>query len=878
MRRVSQLCVALLLACPVLSEAGTRVAMLPSFSDFEQRTPVRKSLASFDARLQAELLAGWDSEVLSRAGLSAVVFEQKLRAAEKADAPVLRVLPSEVLVMSVLDQQRKELRVHVTPVAEGMQIGQAKVFKVQDAKHLAEGLPKEVAQYVATVAKLGPHKAVASAAGGEKLICALLEPVSAGGVEANLVKVSPLIRAVLESAVGGGAEGVQLVDRTQTAKLLDEKTLAAINGEWNANATSGLGRMVKADLILVPLIHFQNDKQINTDLFAVDVATGQVLACRSWSGGLLDAPPADAVKQLLQEGAQAARESRAHPVADDPKLRHAEATFVTGLGEEWDGLRQLPATEAELATRMGDAALALANDSAELMNKVVLAYYGTATPNVNYPLVYEYGGDHDGIEQIAELKKSGQLALLHAQARSVFELPMNELAKGAGEYELGRLVNLYIRLGDSQKAWALLTTGGKTVQDLSGNDALYEKAVLALMNLGRYQDCVDLLETRKKWSRFCTPIITDAYRALKNPKREFELMWVNRNSVRSDTRLARLLDLGREQGKAAQVAGFAATYANPWMVNRPAPRMALIRARVAAGQKDLAIADAQCSLLAAKKENDGASQKELAEVLKGLNAQPLASLPVASGFISLPKDCHIDLIHDQTIDGKYAQEVAAHVARFWGCAVHVRAVKLDATKLSSYRKISQAVEGAQLGRTLLRVDLPAGPTLGAVLLTQTKLVSVRKNFEGDIYCAPGGAWMLFSDHYIRKFKGDDPRPMPLITAIGVSKMQGVNAKLERTAEEEAMKARDLSFSFSPMPPDLFATNGDLHLIRMDLGVSPRTGAMLQKVGAQDLLSFVAQYHQEKKEEEMAKDNPDDAVMRDLSQQISTAQPVVVQPK
>src|SRR5678815_3524109 len=98
MRRVSQLCVALLLACPVLSEAGTRVAMLPSFSDFEFRSSMRKSLASFDARLQAELLAGWDSEVLSRAGLSAVVFEQKLRAAEKADAPVLRVLPSEVLV------------------------------------------------------------------------------------------------------------------------------------------------------------------------------------------------------------------------------------------------------------------------------------------------------------------------------------------------------------------------------------------------------------------------------------------------------------------------------------------------------------------------------------------------------------------------------------------------------------------------------------------------------------------------------------------------------------------------------------------------------------------------------------------------------------
>jgi len=93
-------------------------------------------------------------------------------------------------------------------------------------------------------------------------------------------------------------------------------------------------------------------------------------------------------------------------------------------------------------------------------------------------------------------------------------------------------------------------------------------------------------------------------------------------------------------------------------------------------------------------------------------------LPAAREFLTLPADCRIDLIHDQTVDPKYVGEVAAHVARFWGCAVHVRSVRLDVSKFSSYRKLSQSLDGNVFADTIARIVLPGGPALGTVLLTQ----------------------------------------------------------------------------------------------------------------------------------------------------------------
>ncbi len=295
---------------------------------------MRAALPAFDARLQAELLNGWDTEVLSRSGLSAVVFEQKLRAAGNASAPTLRVLPSDFLVLSVLDQLQKELRVFVNPVGTGMALGTPKVFPIKNPGDIANILPGEVARHVAGIAGLVRRSPTIQKKNqeGKSLVCSLLEPVSAGGAQKDLSTISPLIRAVLEVVAGSDDTGATLVERTEMAKLIDEKALAATNG-LNTNGATDLGRMAKADLLLIPFIHFENSGKVGTDLFAVDVATGRLLACRSWSGALLDAPPSGIVKELLQEGLRLAGEFIDRPAADDPALRHAEASFIISLKE-----------------------------------------------------------------------------------------------------------------------------------------------------------------------------------------------------------------------------------------------------------------------------------------------------------------------------------------------------------------------------------------------------------------------------------------------------------------------------------------------------------------------------------------------------------------
>jgi hypothetical protein len=299
--------------------------------------------------------------------------------------------------------------------------------------------------------------------------------------------------------------------------------------------------------------------------------------------------------------------------------------------------------------------------------------------------------------------------------------------------------------------------------------------------------------------------------------------------------------------------------------------MAIIRARIAAGQKDLAITDAQCALITASRANDPTTQKELGGILTDLGAKPLASLPAAREFLTLPADCRIDLIHDQTIDPKYAGEVAAHVARFWGCAVHVRSIRLAPSKFSSYQKLSQALDGNAFADAISRIDLPAGATLGTVLLTQTKLISTRKNHAGDIYSANSGALTILSDHYFRKFKSNDPRPLPLITAIAAADLNRVSRKIRDGSKAQGAWKN----VFCPPPPDLFSSNGTLHMVALDLGISPGTGALLQKIPVQDLLSPIPESPQT--DRTMAPDPTDEPLILDLSNQLSQARPIITIP-
>ncbi|MCX6854215.1 MAG: hypothetical protein NTV80_04840, partial [Verrucomicrobia bacterium] len=206
-----------------------RIAVLPTFSDFEgSNTPWRRALSGFDARLQAELISAWDTEVLSRSGLSAIVFEQKLRQAKGKE--FFQVLPAGVLLMSVFDFQRKQLRVHVCPVKSEMKLGVPKVFAAKMPAKLSEDLPHEVALFIASELGLAARvkdaavsNAVPVAAG---LRCAVLDPVCEVGRQDELPRIAPVIRAALEQILASKETGLELLERSGMASLIEERTLS----------------------------------------------------------------------------------------------------------------------------------------------------------------------------------------------------------------------------------------------------------------------------------------------------------------------------------------------------------------------------------------------------------------------------------------------------------------------------------------------------------------------------------------------------------------------------------------------------------------------------------------------------------------------------
>lgn len=870
----------------VLCLAGTlpaygetkRIAILPTFSDFGWNREWQHALGGFDAHLQGELLSGWKAELLSRAGLSTVVFEQKLLAAEDGTGkPVLQVLPAELLVLTVFDFQRQELRVHVCRVEPKMKLEAPKVFSVKSSEEIVEKLPQAVAMHIAQVARLelrAEKPAGPEINNSKSLRCALLEPVSESGRHDEMSKVAPMIRAVLEQALASVPTGVELVERSQLAALMEEKT-TAVTGAWNANAASSLGRIARADLILVPFVHFQKSSRIHTSLFAVEVSTGRMLSCRRWMGEALAEPPPGQVKALLDDALLAAALAKRESQADDISRRHAEAEFLIGLKNDWNGLRQSSATAAQQAARFGDAAMALGQDKPQYIGRAIATYAFSAAPALAFPLRDTYEAHRDLTIELRALRKSGQLEALHADARRIFELPLIELGKNGRDWERAALANLYLRTGDPQKALNVLTAGKGALRDLASNDDLYQAVAQALMQLGRYQECVDFVLSRERFSAFATLLVVDAYRALGNTHKEFKLLWHNKyiTADSSGDRLVRLLELSIQENSSREALGYLMTYANAWQRNASLLRLPIVRARIAAGQKELAISDAQCFLLSARREKDVEGQKALSAILSELGAQPLEALPTARAFITLPASCSIQLIHDQTIDPKHASEVATHLSGFWGCIVKVRPVKLEVKKFASYNPLAQTVDGNAFAKMLLRVDLPDEATLGTVLLTQTKLISKEKDYVGDLYSTHAGGDTVLSDHYLRKFKGQDKRPLPLIDAIAASPLNGVNVVLWR----ESRKDDDESLTLSPVPPDTFASNGLLYVNDRELGISPRTGAFLQKFDGPALLNAVKDYRATALKEELATVCPDAALAAEISGQLAGSTPIIVSP-
>jgi len=852
-----------------------RLAILPAFVDEDCTSEWRSALNSFDARVQAELLANWNVEVLSRAGLSAVAFESKLRAATDAQEPALRVLPADAVMISVFDTTRHELRVHITLIRESTELGQPLIIAVNSAADLRDRVPAEAARQIAHAAQLGGKDRTVGLSpppplpGGATLALALFDPVSVDGRQSKAtVEQAPLLRAVLEQTLATGAVGeVRLLERDETARLLEEQTLKALATPGaEANAASRIGRIRKADLILLPVAQARADRESESILFAIEATTGRMLDCVSWRGATGAPPPLPPIRDFLVRAARGAGLARSTGKPDGVHERYIEAELLVSLLEKWNGLRMSVATRSQIAIRLADAALGLVADDPERTQRMIEALIEEALPAPIHPLAGKFLSHDFHENEIEALRKSGQLAALRSAARHVFELPLQELGRDQSAARCVLAARFWNRMGEHDKVVAEVGDAPWERFGKAKSDQIVFELAVAQMGLGRHEACIATLAKIDSPSRAVRRFEMDAYRAMGDEAKEWEFLWDHRESIGfSPDRLAHLLDLAPKYGKSHEALQFLANDAHEWARDELVVQFAVIRVRLAINQTDLAASDAQCVLLNARRMGDSDAIKEAEGILAKVGAPALDHLLPIGEYLKLPSDCVIHLIHDQTVPPKQALATARYLADFWRCPVLVWPVTFSAKQLSFYHPLAQAIDSRKLHSLLKQARLPRQRAITCVFLTQEKFVVPGS----DVFSTFSPRVEVLSIHYFSKYAAWDTRPLPLITAIAVSHCGSVRRALEERLHADS----DIANDFAPLQPDIFCNNGHLTMNRFELGVSSRTAKVAARLTWEEIQATLdadpGSYYET--------EPTDRALVDDLSKQLGSLSPKVVAP-
>lgn len=858
------------------AKPAPRIAVLPSLSESGSHGSARWWLAGFDAALQAELLKNWNVVMLSRAGLSNVVFEQKLALANgKSDLPP-QVPAAEHLVFSILDTQRRELRMHVMQVSDDMKLTPARIFQYKDFQDLGGSFAKSVAAELGKQLRLDPaEKSEAKPpAADTPLKVALLNPIAARSVKASISQIAPVLRANLEIALADAPFPVELVERERIDALMEELALGE-SGAAEANGAARFGSLVGADLILMPYIHPASGGKIHVTVLAIESGHGRIVAGRSWTGGALEAPPESFLASLSTE-ALARRTATIKEGAGDAAMRIAEAGFLTGLRDASMGLRLPAVVKAELCLTWADAALALSHDNRETMRNAAAGLLSPSLPFYNQ-LELKYHAPRERVARHIEDEESGIIGEIRLQARRIFAMPLMDLATDGNTTDLGRVMMLHLRTGDPQSALAFAENQARPLDDLLRFFFFRACYAETLIELGRFRDCAALLHNvpYKELQDGAFFLRLDAYRAVGDKRREFDSLWFNAKDMDDyrETDMARFFEIGPDFVTPDRVLGVYARFAGAWRRDTPLIREPIVRLRIKAGQTERAISDAQCAYLSYKLEDDKDGMNRMAAILKELESAPIEALPRAAEFIRLLPGTRIDLIHDSGVPAERAAETARLMAGQWGCEVHVIPLDFDITRLTTYRQLARSVDGSELANCLSLAARKDDSLLQTIFLTSAKLHTGTPEKGGaDIFgtATHFGSTKLTSAYYFERQSRTDRRPVEEDLVIA-SSPELVSMKLRNLAGEKKER-------FVPMPPDMMATSVKLGLSHRLPGVSPDTGRLMATVEPEEW-KRAAIDARNKLTGRLAEDPPPNAAeFRALAAKVSSAPVTIIQPE
>lgn len=818
--------------------ASTRIAVYNTVSDFDQWAADRRFLLGFDAQLQHELINGWNAELVSRTGLSSIVFEQKLAQAKDSSVKEVTVLSADSMVISVLDAEKKQLRVYVNKVVEGMKAPSPKLFTYKNRNELVSRLPREVAKYVASVNGLEKpqEKEVNLTGKRSSYTCALLYPVINHNNKSTFAGQSQLVHAFIENALASQAD-VTMVEREEIDRVLEEKVLAA-SGITESNSASDLGRLLGADIVFYPIICPHSENKVYSYLFSIDVHTGRLIASLAWTGDSVTSPDRDALSNLANRalaGMQADGEN-----ADDPAKRYAEAKYLMLLEKSFYYLRQRVDTTAIIAQTFADSGMALAHDEPELVAKVLSTFLGRSLPTVRHSKYLEYSPNDDVSTDYRMLVESNQLGSIRDSARKIFKSAVYSNLSSKESLNLSLRCSYHLLMDEGELAYEQLRASDLSEDELATKLNLYARYSEALMATGRYKECINFMQKRDDYSDDLNRILLHAYRAADLPDEEFKLMRqrLEKMANSSDEDIfARYLELAAKSNDPLKALREYQKYVHYYIYNHEVLRLPLANLELAAGKKDDAISGLQMALLSFKMSQNREGIRAATKMLKDIGGEEISKISLPREFITLPKGMYVEVIHDQTITPQFAKDVAGFIADSWGCEVHLSKVEMNPEKLSFHNKLDGSTNAYWFVMGLRSLRDRSEDCIQSIYLTDLKIVQ-RSNQRGTgaLYglATPQQSMRLVSSHYFQKYKAYDKRPLAYITSIAAANLWVID-KLLRV---EYAKENPEYPKYWAHKPEMIANNGQLVMTSMELGVSQQTGELIRKIEEESIRELV----------------------------------------
>jgi hypothetical protein len=865
--------------------AVPRVAVLPTISDMGTRAAWRPWTKSFDAALQAELLEGWEASISSRAGLTTVVFEQRLAIAKGERKEPPQVPAADFLCFVVLDSKAGELRVHVAPIGQDMrETGKPVIHRFKDARNFATDMPSHVAKDVAARMGLKKRNTQAApnhkAAAPEAIRLAIIPPFSSMPGDHPASGMVPILTAMLEEACLQAGPSVDLVERQEINSLLEEKELAAsgiaTNGLNPVNAAD-VARLAGARFILVPFLFPTNGAEARVTVHAIDSLTGRVVAAKTWQQKVGDEVPSAIVGDLLAMAATRQAGTKGDPSAD-AAMRHAEAAFVGSLRRTLNELRADFRERMEIRLLLADAAIALAHDDVDLLATTLHEFLFSLSWEDRLSIEFDHS---KSMAAYRAAKNDGTLAEMHRQTRRIFEAPLREMHQQRGEtMDRVRLAHFLTMTERPAEAADLLMQLPRDNEGIIQHGGVLRYFAEALIENDRLPEATALLEEHDR--RFITDnrvfyLLCNLHRANGDAEKEINLMFRDhreRMKVFQSPQLARFLEIARLHERPDICLAAFQRHSHDWYRNDPAVVAQLIRHKMFLKQTDAAIEDARSAHLASVIGDEPEHAATFLALIKELGAEPITGFSLPAESIQFPQGTRIDLFHDTTLTAERARNIATHLARFWGCEVHLVATPLDLTTLECHQRLSRRTDGQKLVHSLHPLMREDPSLLQTIFLTSLPLSVDR----GAVFSATSrfGPLLLCSTHYTDHFHKPGNKPthairLPELDEKVVISMQG--GIIRRVMDAHHIKNTSPQVPFRPLPPDPFASNGTLGINDRLFGVSPATARLLGEIPPATFLETSRESRAKLLESLAADDSPDTRAVRS----VKGSDPVVIRP-